>query len=452
MTIVPSYWIREAPPTIPLTRASDLESQPDAAFELARAPDGLPLALHVRRTIDVRRPVLRALAVPPGEEAPRDLARVLDELDRVARAHSVGRRIVRSGKRVYYETAGTIEGHLGTTLLARMLGAVSPMVLPEDVARAASPSRFESSAVLSVRDLAGDAAPQGAPPAVTSGRHARMWVGLSRDTPNLAATPGGAREPTTRPLVFENLLAVRSARWHIQDRDRQRTTDGRLADLGAYRQALASAGALAWSVSRHDATRLVAELARAVDRDWHERRRVHGDLKPGNVLLDDAAIRAFDALDVPEGETSPGMTEGWAAPEQVLARPLGPATDVFALALMAAAAVSGVVYGEEQAVVVPALGDGRRRLRMMKDPEIWLDPRAIELPTEARNAWRSMLMECLAFDPARRPPRGRELANRLDALLDRWELPGRRSVACGPGRLEYLVGSREPVWILDDHA
>ena len=40
-----------------------------------------------------------------------------------------------------------------------------------------------------------------------------------------------------------------------------------------------------------------------------------------------------------------GMTEGWAAPEQVLAQPLSFATDVFPLALMAAAALSAVIFG-----------------------------------------------------------------------------------------------------------
>lgn len=463
--IVPSYWIREAVPTIPLTHASALEHQPDAAFELAHAPDGLPLALHVRRTIDVHGPVLRALraagALPATDALPREMERGLIELERAARVHSVGQRIVRSGDRVYYETVRSIASHLGATLLARMLGAVSPMVLPEDVARASEPSRFENSAVLSVRDLAHLASPAGAAspatptPPVTSGRNARLWIGVSRDTPNLAAAASatGATAPATaRPIAFESLLAVRSARWHVRGRNSTRVTDGKLAELAAYRRALASAEALSWSVSRTDAARLVAELARSVDRDWHARRRVHGDLKPGNVLLEASAIRAFDALDVPEGDISPGMTEGWAAPEQILTRPLTPATDVFALALMAAAAVSAAVFGEEQSVVVPAVGDGRRRLRMMKDPEIWLDPTLVELPTEARLAWRTLLMQALAFDPARRPPRGAELANRLDALLDRWELPGRLPIACGPGRLEYSVGDREPLWLLDDHA
>jgi serine/threonine protein kinase len=144
------------------------------------------------------------------------------------------------------------------------------------------------------------------------------------------------------------------------------------------------------------------------------------------------------------------MTEGWAAPEQILAQPLSFATDVFPLALMAIAALSAVVFGEEHTMIVPAVGRSRRRLRMIKHPDVWLDPQRVALPLEARLAWRTLLTRCLAFEPARRPQRGAELADQLDDLLRRWELPGRLTVACGPGQLEYLAGTRDPIWILHD--
>ena len=65
-------------------------------------------------------------------------------------------------------------------------------------------------------------------------------------------------------------------------------------------------------------------------------------------------------------------------------------------------------------------------------------------------ARRTLLTQCLAFEPGRRPQRGAELDDLLDDLLRRWELPGRLPVACGPGQLEYLVGTRDPIWILHD--
>jgi hypothetical protein len=370
---------------------------------------------------------------------------------------------VRVGHRAYYETAGSIAGHFGATLLARMLGAVSPLVLPDDVVASREPSRFENSVVLAHDELtaAADApstpAQRAAAPSapVTSGRDGRLWIGVTPDTPNLAVPPGSdaqARQASGRPLVFETLLALRSARWHIRERNAApgRTIEGRLSEAGDYRRALARAERLSWSVSRADAAQLVAELARTVDRDWHARGRVHADLKPGNVLLQHAEIRAFDALDVRSGAIAAGMTEGWAAPEQVLAQPLSFATDAFSLALMAVAALSAVIFGEEHTVIVPAVGRGRRRLRLIKHPDVWLDPQLVQLPPEARLAWRTLLTQCLAFDPARRPQRGAELADRLDDLLRRWELPGRLPVACGPGQLEHLVGTRDPIWILHD--
>ncbi len=464
--IDPTHWIRESHRTIEVTRAGDLDARPDAAFELARAPDGLPLVMHVHRAVDVRGPVVRALDV--GASPDRELERALAELQRVARSCTITRRIVRVGGRAYYETAGSIAGHLGATLLARMLGAVSPLVLPDDVAAAREPSRFENSVLLSVQELAAPtggapaepyrsaAAPAAAPPApVTFGRDGRLWIGVTPDTPNLAVPPGPtlpARQATARPLILESLLALRSARWHIRERNAVpgHAIEGRLSDLAEYRRALAGAERLSWSVSRADAAQLVAELARAVDRDWHARGRVHADLKPGNVLLEQTGIRAFDALDVPSGATAAGMTEGWAAPEQALAAALSPATDVFPLALMAIAALSAVIFGEEHTMIVPAVGRGRRRLRMIKHPDVWLDPQLVALPLEARLAWRTLLTRCLAFEPARRPQRGAELADQLDDLLRRWELPGRLPVACGPGQLEFLVGSRDPIWILHD--
>src|SRR5439155_27257257 len=98
----------------------------------------------------------------------------------------------------------------------------------------------------------------------------------------------------------------------------------------------------------------------------------------------------------------------------------------------------------------PAYGQGRRRLRMMKDPEVYIDPTVVALPTEARIAWRELLMRCLANDPTRRPRRGAELADQLDALIRRWDIPGRVAVACGPGQLELSVGSAQPFWVLHD--
>ncbi len=464
--IEPAHRIHEAHRTIAITHPGDLDVRPDAAFELGRAPDGLPLVMHVRRAVDVRQPVLRALDA--GTSLDRDLERALAELERTARSCTITRRMVRVGRRAYYETAGSVAGHFGATLLARMLGAVSPLVLPDDVAAAREPSRFENSVLLSVQELgapasgaaAGPYRAAAAPPAaaaapITFGRDGRLWIGVTPDTPSLAVPPGAnlpARQASARPLVLESLLALRSARWHIRERDAMpgRTIEGRLSELAEYRHALAGAARLSWSVSRVDAAQLVAELARAVDRDWHARGRVHADLKPGNVLLEQTGIRAFDALDVPSGATAAGMTEGWAAPEQALAEPLGPATDVFPLALMVIAALSGVIFGEEHTLIVPAVGRGRRRLQMIKHPDVWIDPQLIQLPLEARLAWRTLLTRCLAFEPARRPQRGAELADRLDELLRRWELPGRLTVACGPGQLEYLVGSRDPIWILQD--
>jgi len=48
-------------------------------------------------------------------------------------------------------------------------------------------------------------------------------------------------------------------------------------------------------------------------------------LKPANLLLTSAAAEPIDAVGTSVGGVCPTLTPGWAAPEQVLARAVGPA-------------------------------------------------------------------------------------------------------------------------------
>ncbi|MCB9754576.1 MAG: hypothetical protein H6713_31960 [Myxococcales bacterium] len=440
--------------TIPVGAREQLLLRPEALLPVGLAPDGLPLLLHVDRSVDVRRPLahtLRGLGTLPNavEAALESLARSLD-------AYTVGLGVRALDERRYFETQSTVTDLLGETLLARLLGAVSPMVMPEDRRTAKATRAFENSALLSIADLAEVAGERPAAAPVTVGGAARLWLELDGD--GILVAP--ASEPDApsrlrgaRPLVLESLLALRSARYAVAVDHLRSAVDGRLNDARAYRRALArqDAVALGWSVSRVDVGWLLYELARAVDRRWHARERVHADLKPGNVLLRDAEIEAFDALDVAAGATSIGLTVGWSAPEQLLARPVTPASDVYALALMTASLLGAALYGEERTIILPARGDGRRRIRMITDPEVWIDPTVVELPVAARVAWRAFLMRCLAADPNRRPPRGDAFARELKPLLEQHELPGRLTLTCGPGRLHKLVNADEqPAWVLLD--
>lgn len=175
MTIRPTHWIHEAPRTIALTRSADLERTPDVVFELGRAADGLPLALHVRREVNVRGPVVAALRSP--ERLTPELEKALTALERATHSHTITRGIVSADRHLYYETAGAVPSLFGQTVLARMLGATSPMVLPEDIARTGSsaPARFESTALINLQDLKEVA--EGEPPLeLTVAAREPMWV------------------------------------------------------------------------------------------------------------------------------------------------------------------------------------------------------------------------------------------------------------------------------------
>ena len=127
---------------------------------------------------------------------------------------------------------------------------------------------------------------------------------------------------------------------------------------------------------------------------------VHRDLKPANVLLTaEPATGRWDVKLVDLGIaqhirtdhlTSTGQVVGTAAylsPEQVSGKPIGPATDVYALGLLAIEALSG-------RIAFPGGPAESAAARLVRPPA---------LPPALGPAWRGVLTAMTALDPDRRP-------------------------------------------------
>ena len=110
-------------------------------------------------------------------------------------------------------------------------------------------------------------------------------------------------------------------------------------------------------VSRQAVAEVISSIARVVALQ-HETGRIHGDVKPHNVLVPDRGPMLIDSFDIEAGQPSPGWTPNWSAPEQMLGQPISPAADVYGLAMMLARLLGGQLVGE-----IHRYPHGRRRHR-----------------------------------------------------------------------------------------
>ncbi len=139
--------------------------------------------------------------------------------------------------------------------------------------------------------------------------------------------------------------------------------------------------------------RLAAGLAEGLSA-IHAAGVVHRDLKPANVLLADDGPRVID-FGISLAAASSPLTRmgfvvgspGFMSPEQALGRPVGPASDIFALgAILAFAATAEAPFGAGSA---PTLA-----YRAVHDPA-----NLVRVPAEVR----ALIDRCMAKDPGDRP-------------------------------------------------
>ncbi len=429
-------------------RARDsLTEHPETAVVLGEGPDGLPLVLRVARRASVESAVLAALGDASRDFVPDAILAALDQLEAAvqAEARRIGLEDTDAG--TIYRSGEPVAGLLGETLLSRMLGAHSPLVLAEDRYGPGSDAEQVANTAaiaLSPRPITVMKELDTTRYLAVPVRAGPVFVAELAHEDDVVAAEGLA------PLRFEDLRGLGSARFVYREDNRE--GEGALGDPVAYRQAVRSADSLGWLVSRQEVGRLVVELARNLQ-SFHDENRAHCDVKPGNTLVTADGVIAIDPLGVRFGEVSPGATPGWAAPEQILARPVGPQSDVYALGLMAAQLVGAVIYGEERSFVIPTGGDGRRRIRLLGDPDVFIDRSQTALDDEVCRGWEQLIRRAVAFEPERRPSSAAGFAMEVEALLARGPLPGDVGIPGGPGQLSRSVevlGVLQPSWVVSD--
>lgn len=134
--------------------------------------------------------------------------------------------------------------------------------------------------------------------------------------------------------------------------------------------------------------------------DW-----LHLDVKPANVVVDHGRVTLIDlSLASRPGPSRRGAgTRGYLAPEQARGDELGPAADVWGLAVTLVDALTGELpYGDE------ATWDSRRRVPLLHRR----GPGAPALPGDLPGDLDDLLRACLRRDPRARP----SLADVRDAL------------------------------------
>jgi hypothetical protein len=425
--------------TLEVHDRAHLMNHADACIPVGVAPDGLPLVLKVSRSASIVEPLLRALHAPDTDALSKEARAHLTSLNKQVQAERRGLGIAERGPYVdapHYVTMSCVPMLLGETLLSRLIGSVSPLLLPEDAPRWSR--NDEAVAKTSCGVLMSAADWQQLKRELDVRQH--LCVPLD-DSPTLIVRQGGSRSldlSEGRPFVCEDLRRFPSTRFHgyrrVDGAIEGEEFSGALGDHDAYRRVVRRADTVGWSVTRVDLLRAVVEVARSLA-PLHASGLVHGDIKPANVFLTADGAVAHDSLDIRVGALSAAGTKGWNAPEQIIARPCTPATDVFALAQLVVSILEAAVFGDERSFVVP-IGNGQRiRERMIATPDVFLDPTLLPIDDAAIAAWRAFLRRCLVLDADKRVRDAATFAHELQALIERHPVGGRLAVSGLAGRL-----------------
>ena len=152
----------------------------------------------------------------------------------------------------------------------------------------------------------------------------------------------------------------------------------------------------------------------------HERGRIHGDIKPSNILVSRNDTLLIDDAGLNIGDISPTVTPGWSPGEQLLRKPLSVAADIFSLGQLLLHVLTAEPLGREVRYRMP----GGQMALLFDDPTVYIDPANPSAPVETREDWCRLIERALRTDPNERWPTARSMADEMRSFLRREDLQG----------------------------
>lgn len=215
-----------------------------------------------------------------------------------------------------------------------------------------------------------------------------------------------------RPFIFESIPATfPDCRCHVKTR---RYTLFECA-IPQYQQLLMESALnqtgtdanldieISFKISRQSIGKFLL-LVSQVLAERHAQGRIHGDVKPANIVLASQGPVVIDEFDIEEGDLAPGWTPIWSAPEQVLKEPASRQSDIYPLGRILTALIEGRITGEVRRFKIPPLPNGTDYIDIYYNPSIYVEPDFPVIKSkEGLKEWLRFIKSCLMFSPDQRP-------------------------------------------------
>eukprot|EP01119_Soliformovum_irregulare_P005474 TRINITY_DN1722_c0_g1_i1.p1 TRINITY_DN1722_c0_g1~~TRINITY_DN1722_c0_g1_i1.p1 ORF type:complete len:516 (-),score=162.93 TRINITY_DN1722_c0_g1_i1:42-1589(-) len=468
--------------TMRLRSNKDIETEPCLSVYLGKAIDGLPLAFKIHRSYSIQQTVLTSLGISKLEDLPPTLKDALVALEDAVQIKSCETGIKAddaTGVKFYqsYNGVGTL---LETTILAKILNDRTVSALNERGEGYLEALKDKSTTMHMGVPINKDAR--------SIVENLRRVIGVeegSKDFPygNVISIKQYEEQVMLDRLYLESLgpylpnIKFRAfPDRNLKSRDGKplhvvpnSAYEGLLTDRDAYLQALSLSTSVELLIPIGDLiSNVVLPLARALHQSMHSQGRVHGDVKPSNILLLETGPVLIDARGCDVGSIAGIYTPKWCPPEQILGKPVAAGSDVFSLGMLLLSFLRGEAWGELRMFRMPGTSE---KIEVLDMEGIWLDPK-IWKEDSIRRAWTDALVRFLNFKVEERPENAGKFADELEALLKIGKLPEIRPLSLtlplhaaklyrfdinennADNRLKETGGSVScgcaPVWVIED--